>query len=46
MSESDQDTQDDEQRHAEPESTSLWKHPGLAVVAALIALLGLVWRCA
>ena len=32
------------QEHVEP--APFWRRPILAVVAALIALIGIVWRCA
>lgn len=46
MSDPDPHRDDDEPRHSEPERAPFWKHPGLAIVAALVAILGLVWRCA
>ena len=35
---------DASREHPEPEP--FWRSPAFAVVAALIALIGIVWRCA
>jgi hypothetical protein len=36
--------QEASREHVEP--APFWRSPGFAVVAALIALIGIVWRCA
>ena len=46
MSEAEEAPRNDEREDEAPKRTPLWQHPLLAVIAALVAVIGLVWRCA
>ena len=39
-------TDENDASREHPEPAPFWRSPAFAVVAALIALIGMVWRCA